>query len=186
MKKILVTFLVLIVSVIGYLFYTLVLNPKSPKAEVFFNDKELSLNVNYSRPSKRGRLLFGSVAENPLLPYGQYWRLGANAPTVFKTNQDIMFAGQLLKSGLYSLYAIPYEEHWDIFLNSLINSSGYEQPDTSFDVLSTSAQLSNSTKKVEQLTISFNPIDSSIQMRIEWGNKRIVLPIENLTNKTNL
>jgi hypothetical protein len=74
----------------------------------------------------------------------------------------------------------------DIFLNSLINSSGYEQPDTSFDVLSTSAQLSNSTKEVEQLTISFNPIDSSIQMRIEWGNKRIVLPIENLTNKTNL
>jgi hypothetical protein len=97
-----------------------------------------------------------------------------------------MFAGQLLKSGLYSLYAIPYEDHLDIFLNSLINSSGYEQPDTSFDVLSTSAQLSNSTKEVEQLTISFNPIDSSIQMRIEWGNKRIVLPIENLTNKTNL
>jgi hypothetical protein len=105
--------------------------------------------------------------------------LGANAPTVFKTNQDIKFAGQHLKSGMYSLYAVPYEHHWEIILNSLINSSGYEQPDTSFDVLSSQVQLSTFTKEVEQLTISFNPIDYIIQMRIEWGNKRIIVPIEN-------
>jgi hypothetical protein len=179
MKKIFFTLLILIVSVVGYFFFTLVLNPKSPKAQVFFSNEELNLSINYSRPSKNGRLLFGSAAENPLLPFGQYWRLGANAPTVFKTNQDIKFAGQHLKSGMYSLYAVPYEHHWEIILNSLINSSGYEQPDTSFDVLSSQVQLSTFTKEVEQLTISFNPIDYIIQMRIEWGNKRIIVPIEN-------
>jgi hypothetical protein len=80
---------------------------------------------------------------------------------------------------LYSLYAVPYEDHWQIILNSLINSSGYEQPDASFDVLSTPIQLSKLTKEVEQLTISFNPIDNITQMRIEWGNKLIIVPIEN-------
>jgi hypothetical protein len=179
MKKILLTLLILIVLVIGYLFFAFVLNPKSPKAQVTYNFEELNLSVNYSRPYKRDRLLFGASGENPLLPYGQYWRLGANAPTVFKTNQDIKFAGHNLKSGLYSLYAVPYEDHWQIILNSLINSSGYEQPDASFDVLSTPIQLSKLTKDVEQLTISFNPNDNITQMRIEWGNKLIIVPIEN-------
>lgn len=178
MKKILIILLPLFIAAVGYLFYTSVLNPKSPKATTSIDVDGLSIEIDYSRPSKRGRTIFGTANENALLVYGKYWRLGANAPTFLKVNQNITFAGKDLNAGQYAMYAFPNTDFWEIRLNSKINKSGHEQPNTSFDVLMTSIPISTVQKSIEQLTISLKNRDSIVAMHIEWDNKKLIISLE--------
>src|SRR2546422_3628797 len=58
--------------------------------------------VRSSRPSARGRVLFGSV-----VPWNQAWRTGANAATVLETDADFVVAGTRLPAGEDKLWSIP-------------------------------------------------------------------------------
>ena len=44
-----------------------------------------NIEVKYSRPSMRGRKVFGD-----LLPYGELWRTGANGATTIKFTDQVM------------------------------------------------------------------------------------------------
>lgn len=179
-KKIIIILLALLISAGGYFFYTMVLNPKSPKATTSIDDDGLSIEIDYARPYKRGRTIFGTANENALLVHGKYWRLGANAPTVLKVNQNIKFAGKNLNAGQYAMYAFPNDEFWEIRLNTKINKSGHEQPDSNFDVLVTSIPLITVQKYIEQLTISLKIQDYVVEMHIEWDDKKLIIPLEEL------
>jgi hypothetical protein len=48
--------------------------------------------VVYSRPSARGRAVFGN-----LVPFGQLWRTGANENTTVSFSDDVMIDGKTLK-----------------------------------------------------------------------------------------
>ncbi len=72
--------------------------PKSPPASA----KNAIAEVSYSQPSKRGRVIFGE-----LVPYGEIWRTGANMSTDLTVKTDVMFGGQELKAGTYSVFTIP-------------------------------------------------------------------------------
>ncbi len=48
----------------------------SPTQTVKQNFSTGSIELSYSRPSKKGRAIFGD-----LVPYGKVWRTGANAAT---------------------------------------------------------------------------------------------------------
>ena len=177
MKKIIISSLVLLISITFYFAYPIWINPKSPRDEVSINVKDLSIEIKYSRPSKRDRLIFGKEDQGALLTYGKYWRLGANAPTVISINKAVRFGSKDIKLGKYSMYAIPNEDFWDIRLNSKINSSGYIQPDSLNDELSISVPVYKTEKMVEQLTISLSRLDSLVEMRIEWDNHGVMIPI---------
>ena len=56
------------------------LSPKDT-AKITLND--LDLKVEYNRPSKRDREIFGA-----LVPFDKVWRTGANEATTFQTNKD--------------------------------------------------------------------------------------------------
>ena len=77
----------LIVAVV-YVAY-MILFPVSPKGEANFEVDGLSLQVEYHRPYKKGRLIFGEEKDGVPVPFGKYWRTGANANTTFETNKDI-------------------------------------------------------------------------------------------------
>ena len=93
-------------------------------------------------------------------------------------DKDIKFAGQVLKSGNYSMYVVPFQNYWQITLNSKINSSGYERPDPINDILTVSIPLKLSSTPKEQLTISLKKNGSNATMTIEWENVFVVVPIE--------
>src|SRR2546430_5875763 len=61
-----------------------------------------TLAVRYSRPSARGRVIFGNV-----VPWNQVWRTGANQATVLETSADLVVAGTGVPAGKYSLWAPP-------------------------------------------------------------------------------
>jgi hypothetical protein len=177
MKKTIIGVIVLLISVGIYFVYSILINPKSPRAKTSLQVGKLKIEIHYSSPSKRERLIFGTEDQKPLLTYGKYWRLGANAPTKISINKDVKFAGKDLKSGNYSIYAVPYKDYWDITLNSQINSSGFERPDPSFDVFTVSIPLSSNPNPVEHFVISLKKMNSKVTMTLVWDDVVVAIPI---------
>src|SRR5690349_8853960 len=94
------------------------MRPKSPSGKASISHNGLEVSISYSRPYKKGRVIFGDTASGALQPNGQYWRLGANAATEITFNKDVTFAGKPLKAGTYRIYAVPGQGNWEIILNS--------------------------------------------------------------------
>ncbi|MBI5916691.1 MAG: DUF2911 domain-containing protein [Bacteroidetes bacterium] len=67
------------------------------------------ITVEYSRPSVKGRTVFGG-----LVPFGEMWRTGANKNTIVTFSAPVKIAGKDLKAGSYSLYTVPNQSDWDI------------------------------------------------------------------------
>src|ERR1035438_7964259 len=73
--------------------------PLSPpgQASVKFDDGK-TVTIQYSRPSMRGRKIFGG-----LVPYDQVWRTGANSATSLETDVDLTDRSEEHTSELQSL-----------------------------------------------------------------------------------
>lgn len=69
------------------------------------------VTVEYSRPSKKGRTIFGS-----LVPFDEVWRTGANAATKITFGDDVMVEGAEVKKGSYALLTKPGKTSWSIML----------------------------------------------------------------------
>ena len=71
MKKIIFIIIILLVSIGIYIIYPIWINPKSPRAKEILQIEEFNIELEYSRPSKRGRLIFGTEDQGALLVYGK-------------------------------------------------------------------------------------------------------------------
>jgi hypothetical protein len=81
-RKILIGAVILVVvlgAAMAYLNYRS--RTLSPSGSGTITNGDLTVSVSYSRPSVRGRVIFGTKEQNALQPYGAYWRLGANEST---------------------------------------------------------------------------------------------------------
>src|SRR6185369_158710 len=136
MKKFLIISAAAIFIIGGYIIYRVVDSEQlSPKKTATFSYNGLDLKVAYCSPSKRGRVIFGDSASKALVPYGKFWRLGANEATEITLSKDVNIEGKPLKAGSYRLYAVPKELTWQISFNSELGKWGYDEPDYSKDVL---------------------------------------------------
>ena len=175
--KIALGLLVVVIIISSYLVYGTFINPKSPRDNVTLTQEDLTLIVDYSQPFKKDRLIFGNDADGSLVPYGTYWRLGANFATTFETNKEISFAGRQLAAGKYRVYAVPEEDHWVISLNSEFGSFGYTEPDYEKDIMSVNIASAQLMTAVEQFTIDFVEGDDSLSLRFRWDTTSVSLPI---------
>ncbi len=69
--------------------------------------------IDYGRPAKRGRAIWGA-----LVPYDTTWRFGANAATQFKTDKDLNIGGVTVPSGMYTLWLYPTASQSFLVVNS--------------------------------------------------------------------
>ena len=97
-KKILYSLLAVIIFISLFAVYT-VTNPVSPLETVSL--KNTNISITYSRPYKNDRLIFGEEADGALVPYGVYWRTGANKHTFIETDKTLIFGTDTLSSGTY-------------------------------------------------------------------------------------
>ena len=176
-KKIGLSVLVLALLFVGYIIYGSFINPKSPRDTVTFEKDDLTLVIDYSRPFKKERLIFGEEADHALVPYGKYWRLGANFATTLESNTEISFAGRKLDAGKYRVYAVPEDDHWVITLNSEFGSFGYTEPDYDEDIMSVNIASAQIMNAVEQFTIDFVEGENSLSLRFQWDTTSVSLPI---------
>lgn len=79
------------------------------------------LMIDYGRPSKRGRVVFGGV-----VPWNDVWRTGANAATQFFTEKPIKLGQALVPAGKYTLWTIPTPTGWTLIVNSETGQWGTE------------------------------------------------------------
>ena len=149
----------------------------SPRGAAELTNGDLSVSVTYSRPSVRGRVIFGSKEQGALQPYGDYWRLGANEATEFVFSKDVTFNGTPLKAGKYKVYAVPGAESFEIIVNSELGNWGAFEPDHKLDLFRTKVPVEN-ISSVEQFTISLSPADGGININFEWSNVKFVVPVK--------
>ena len=143
----------------------------SPEAVAEITQNGLKINGEYSRPSKKGRVIFGG-----LVPYGQVWRTGANEATVIHLNQDVSVAGQPLKAGDYSLWTIPSQQGWIAIFNGETGQWG-TQYDKEKDVLRVPVGARPHSPLAEQFLIRFVPQSNGADMLLTWDETEAVVPI---------
>jgi hypothetical protein len=177
LKKILIAIGILFLIVVAYFGYG-ILFPVSPPATATFSDQGLDVTVSYSQPSKKGRLIFGEESAGALQPYGNYWRLGANAPTEITFSQNVNFAGKPVSAGTYRMYAVPGADSFQISLNTETGSfSGAIEPDYSKDILKADLPVSIAPTETEVFTISFSSDATGINMDLVWDKTQVRVPI---------
>ena len=146
----------------------------SPSAKISQQFGLSTVTVDYSRPSAKGRKIFGE-----LVPFGQVWRTGANNATQLNFSTEVSIAGQKVPAGNYALYAIPEKDSWTMILSKnteLWGAMGYQASD---DVLRFPAQSSKTKQKYETFEIGFNKItDNSVELSLKWETTQAAFKIE--------
>ncbi|UXP32711.1 DUF2911 domain-containing protein [Reichenbachiella agarivorans] len=145
----------------------------SPAETVTYNSDQLNVSVDYCRPFKKGRTIFGE-----LVPYDTYWRTGANEPTIISFDQDVRFGGEDVKAGSYRLYTIPGEDKWIVALNTELEEWGYWEPDYSLDVLRVEVPKEEIACCQEQFAISLPEKGYGTELVMEWDDVKVKVPIE--------
>ncbi|RMG72229.1 MAG: DUF2911 domain-containing protein [Bacteroidetes bacterium] len=146
----------------------------SPLATVIQAVGLSEIKLEYSRPSARGRKVFGE-----LVPYGKVWRTGANASTKITFGTDVTFGGEAVKSGTYALYSIPGEKEWTFMLYSDLtlggNVAGYDEAN---EIVRVTAKSSALNHEVETFTLGFDHLrDESAHLVLSWAKTRVAVPI---------
>lgn len=147
---------------------------QSPLALATARYKDNYLKVTYGQPSKRGREVFGK-----LVPYGQVWRTGANEATELTITRDIQLNGYPLKAGTYSIFSIPYPDHWTIIVNRELGLWGSYNYNDKLDVV----RLDVAVQKVQEPTaetflISIDQKNDKAVMLFTWDDVKISIPIQ--------
>jgi hypothetical protein len=137
------------------------------------------VEINYSRPSAKGRQVFGGV-----VPYGVVWRTGANASTKISVSTPVKLCGNEIPAGKYALYTIPGEDEWTIIVSKNLDASvfNYDQKD---DLVRFKVEPHKLAEHVETFTIEMPQIrDDSALMCLVWENTLVPINIElDLTSK---
>ncbi|GAB2797358.1 DUF2911 domain-containing protein [Rhabdobacter roseus] len=154
----------------------------SPSAGVMQTVGVTDFTVLYSRPSAKGRAIFG---ESTLVPYGQLWRTGANATTTIEASTDFTFGGQKVPAGKYALFTIPGGGQWTIILNKNTKATATTYQNTE-DVARITAYPS-SAPFAESFTISFSDVtDSTAKLNLAWSSVNVPIKLDVTTTQNTL
>jgi hypothetical protein len=136
----------------------------SPPAVVKTTVRGTDITIDYSRPSLKGRAVFGE--KSPLAPVGEVWRTGANEATTFTVSKDVKIEGQTLAAGTYGLFTIPGATEWTMIFNKTAKQWGAYEYKAADDVLRVKVKAKTVATPVEQFTIM---ADKSGKVTLAWG-----------------
>ena len=133
------------------------------------------ITISNSRPSMRGRVIFGG-----LVPYNKLWRTGANRNTKIEFSEDVMIAGRLLGKGEYAIFTIPKIKEWDIiFYDETIHWDVPRVIDSTKIVARITVPSRKIPNKKESLAITIGEFTNyKFNLDIEWENTAVSVPID--------
>jgi len=129
------------------------------------------LSVDYGRPFKRGRVIFGNV-----VPWGEVWRTGANAATGFSTSRSVQIGGTTVPAGRYTLWSLPTQQGWKLIINRQTGQWG-----TEYDAAQDLARIDMQTRKlaapVEEFTVKLDRTAQGGVLRLQWDDVEAFVPV---------
>ncbi len=131
--------------------------------------------INFSRPSKNNRIIFGK-----LVPYNKIWRTGANENTTIHFDDDVIFDLDTLRKGTYAIYTKPMKETWEVYFYN--DTDNWGTPET-WDESKVAARILTPVMKnnlsVESFTINFNNITSNAaELTFAWDKVFVKVPFK--------
>lgn len=147
----------------------------SPAASIKQRVGLTDIEINYSRPSMRGREIFGKLE-----PYGSVWRTGANSATKLTISTPMKFNGTEVPAGTYALFSIPERGDWTVIINKVSGQWGSYAYDAKNDVARVKATPVPLAQPVETFAISFSDLAnaSSATLNLAWENVRVPIKLE--------
>ena len=132
------------------------------------------VNIEYSRPSMKGRKVYGD-----LVPFGKLWRTGANMATKVSFSDDVQIAGKGLAAGTYALFTIPGEEEWTVIFNKNLNQGGTGAYSDAEDALRVQIKPYQVGAKIETFLINIEDVKpTSATIELCWENTIVQIPVE--------
>jgi hypothetical protein len=128
------------------------------------------LVIDYGRPRRRGRDIFGTV-----VPWKQVWRTGANAATQFETDADLIVNGTTIPKGKYTLFSVPARNGAKLIVNRQTGQWG-TQYDRTQDLAQLDMRAGALPAPVEMFTIAVDAADGGGLLRLRWDRTEYSLP----------
>ena len=132
------------------------------------------VTINYSRPSMKGRKIYGD-----LVPFGKLWRTGANMATKLTFADDVKIGGKDLAAGTYALFTIPRKDEWTIIFNNNYNQGGtgnYKESEDALRITTTPIQIEGT---IETFMINLEGVTpNSAMIELGWENTIVHIPLE--------
>ena len=145
----------------------------SPSATIMQTVGLTDVEINYSRPSAKGRTIF---AANGLVPYGKLYRTGANYIPKITFSNDVTIEGEELKAGSYGVLTTPGASSWGVhfYTYDTGNWGSYKEKEAALTVNVGSKKNAN---HVESFTISVDAMSmDNATINIAWANT--IVPIK--------
>jgi hypothetical protein len=145
----------------------------SPLAKVEQRIGVADVTLTYSRPSAKGRKVFGDVR-----PWGEIWRFGANQPTKIKFSDSVMVGKTWLAPGEYAIYATPMQNgEWPVFFgkDTKVQADDFKTSEAAASLMVKTESLPMS---IETMTLDFMDITStSSNLTMMWEKTSIKIPL---------
>jgi Protein of unknown function (DUF2911)/NMDA receptor-regulated protein 1 len=146
----------------------------SPSSKITQEFSTSNIEISYSRPSMRGRKIFGDVVS-----FGNVWRTGANGATKVKFGEDVTIEGNNIKAGEYALYTIPGATEWEVILNKGIGNWGNAGYDKADDIARFKVQPRQMDKNVNTFTMNVGNITfNSCNIELMWEKTKVIIPVK--------
>ena len=145
----------------------------SPASELHQTVGLTEVAIKYSRPSMRGRAIFGD-----LVPFDKVWRTGANANTTISFSDPVTVGETTLPAGTYALYAKPWAEKWEVYFYTDTNNGGLP---AQWDEGKVAARITVPVQKmempVETFTITIDDLtNNGAAIGLIWSDTYIGVP----------
>ncbi|MEO9482076.1 MAG: DUF2911 domain-containing protein [Ekhidna sp.] len=152
----------------------------SPAGSVSSTVGLTEISIDYFRPGKKGRDIFGT-GDGYLEQFGTVWRTGANAGTIITFSTDVKVGGQDVKAGEYQIVSIPGASEWQVMLHTEKiggNMGNYKEENVAAKV---SVKPAKAMSTIERLTFQITDIsadNTSANIQFGWDNVTWSIPVE--------
>lgn len=127
------------------------------------------VEVDYSRPNKNNRNIFGG-----LVPFDKIWRTGANRPTRIKFSANVKLGEKEVPAGEYLVYTIPGANEWMIILSKDLNAQSAADYKQESDVARVTAKPIALATPAETFTVGLEDLRAdSATLYFEWDKTRV-------------
>lgn len=145
--------------------------PASPRDSLTANISGAEIKVNYGRPSKRGRVIFGGLND---MKWGMVWRTGANEATHFTTSKTLDFGGKTVPAGTYTLFTkLDEGGKWELIVNKQTKQWGTAY-DASQDLVRIPMTVTSTNPVVEMMEITVKPAGNGGELAVAWDTYKAV------------